>query len=88
MTAYDVSLLPRIADRAAPENHGWVFGLTRGISPARWPLDPASVHPLSHGFTILLPDEYRVHGPEIVALCFFAMAVDQNDAGGVPDPEP
>ena len=37
-----------------------------------------------HGFTLRLPEDYRVHGPDIVALSFFATASDQNDGGAVP----
>ena len=34
-----------------------------------------------HGFTLLLPEDYRVHGPDIVALSFFGIATEQNDGG-------
>ncbi len=79
--AYDLEIQRKPVDRTAPDNHGWVFGLPPGISPEQWPLDPISGYPLMHGFTVLLPDDYRVHGPEIVALSFFATAADQNDGG-------
>jgi hypothetical protein len=79
--AYDLEMLHREVDRTAPDNHGWVFGLPPGITPEQWPLDPISGYPLMHGFTIKLPADYRVHGPEIVALSFFATASDQNDGG-------
>lgn len=79
--AYDLDMLHRDVDRAAADNHGWVFGLPPGIKPEQWPLDPISGHPLMHGFTIKLPEDYRVHGPGIVALSFFATATDQNDGG-------
>jgi hypothetical protein len=79
LRAYDLEILPRTADPA--DNQGWVFGLPPGIRPDQWPLDPVSGYPLMHGFTLLLPEEYRVHGPEIVALSFFATAQDQNDGG-------
>jgi hypothetical protein len=79
--AYDLDMLHREVDRTAPDNHGWVFGLPPGITPEQWPLDPISGYPLMHGFTVKLPEEYRVHGPEIVALSFFATATDQNDGG-------
>ena len=79
--AYDLDMLHREVDRAAPDNHGWVFGLPPGITPEQWPLDPISGYPLMHGFTVRLPEDYRVHGPDIVALSFFATATDQNDGG-------
>ncbi len=79
--AYDLEMLHRDVERAAPGNHGWVFGLPPGITPEQWPLDPISGYPLMHGFTVKLPEEYRVHGPDIVALSFFATAADQNDGG-------
>ena len=79
--AYDIAILPAPADRASPDNHGWVFGLPPGIRPEQWPLDPVTGYPLMHGFTLLLPEDYRCHGPEIVAVSFFATAADQNDGG-------
>jgi hypothetical protein len=79
LKAYDLEMLHRSVDPA--DNHGWVFGLPPGITPAQWPLDPISGYPLVHGFTLRLPEDYRVHGPDIVALSFFATAHDQNDGG-------
>ena len=86
MKAYDIDMLPRPADRSAADNHGWCFGVPPGIPPRQWPLDPVSGHPLMHGFTLLLPEDYRVHGPDIVALSFFATAADRNDGGAETDP--
>lgn len=34
-----------------------------------------------HGFTVMLPEDYRCHGSDITALSFFATAADQNDGG-------
>lgn len=82
--AYDIEMLHRPADRLAADNQGWCFGLPPGIGQEQWPLDPNTGYPLMHGFTLLLPDDYRVHGPEHVALSFFALAIDHfeesNDA--------
>ncbi len=83
--AYDLDLLTRPVDRADDGDHGWAFGLPPGIAPEQWPLDPVSGYPLMHGFTLLLPPDYRVHGPDIVALSFFATAPDQNDGGADGD---
>ena len=79
--AYNIEMLKQLVDRSRPENKGWVFGLPPGITPQQWPLDPNTGYPLMHGFTILLPDEYRCHGPRIVALSFFAVSADHNDGG-------
>jgi len=83
--AYDLQMLDRPADRM--RDHGWVYGLPPGISSEQWPLDPVSGFPLMHGFTLKLPDDYRVHGEDIVAVSFFATAPDHNDGGAPDDPE-
>lgn len=79
--AYDLEMAHRRVDRASAENRGWVFGLPPGIGPEQWPLDPHTGYPLMHGFTLLLPEDYRCHGPDIVALSFFATAAEHNDGG-------
>ena len=83
--AYDLEMLDRPADRQ--QDQGWVYGLPPGITTAQWPLDPVTGYPLMHGFTLKLPDDYRVHGEDIVALSFFATAPDHNDGGAPDDPE-
>ncbi|MGY8667379.1 hypothetical protein Q3C01_34175 [Bradyrhizobium sp. UFLA05-109] len=83
--AYDLQMLDRAADRQS--DNGWVFGLPPGIASEQWPLDPVSGYPLMHGFTLKLPDDYRVHGDDIVALSFFAPALDHNGGGAPDDPE-
>ena len=79
--AYNMEILREPARRGEPDCHGWVFGLPPGIAPDQWPLDPNTGYPLMHGFTVLLPDEYRCHGTEIVALSFFAVPAEHNDGG-------
>ena len=74
--AYDIDILHRSADRGSPGNHGWCFGLPPGIPPEHWPIDPITGYPQAHGFTLLIPEAYRVHGPEIVALSFFGPSDD------------
>src|SRR5262245_19141467 len=69
--AYDMEMLPARADRRSASNHGWCFGLPPGIASAAWPLDRRTGHPMPHAFTLLLPEDYRVHGPEQVAVSFF-----------------
>ncbi|WP_298871306.1 hypothetical protein [uncultured Bradyrhizobium sp.] len=83
--AYDLQMQDRPNDRA--RDHGWVFGLPPGISSEEWPIDPVTGYPLMHGFTLLLPEDYRVHGEDIVAVSFFATAPDHNDGGAPDDPE-
>lgn len=86
MKAYDITLGAWSAGAPRP-GQGWCFGLPPGIAPGQWPLDPWNGYPLMHGFTLLLPEDYRVHGPEIVALSFFATAPDHGDGGpAVGDP--
>ncbi len=81
LKAYDIEPLTRPAERTSAENHGWCFGLPPGISCEQWPLDPGTGYPLMHGFTLLLPEDYRVHGPDIVALSFFGIAPERNEGG-------
>lgn len=83
--AYDLQMLDRPVDRA--RDHGWVYGLPPGIESEQWPLDAVTGYPLMHGFTLKLPDDYRVHGEDIVAVSFFATAPDHNDGGAPDDPE-
>ena len=84
-TAYDIDVVHGPADRGRPENHGWNFGLPPGITPRQWPIDPVNGYPHAHGFTVLLPEDYRVHGPEIVALSFFGPSDDHiNETERVP----
>ncbi len=85
--AYDLEIRHCQVDRGNRDNHGWTFGLPPGISQQQWPLDPVTSYPLMHGFTLLLPPDYRVHGADLVALSFFATAADQNDGGASPDAE-
>ena len=86
LTAYDLVLDPG-AIRSHPAVAGWCFGLPAGISPEQWPLDPRSGYPLQHGFTLRLPDAFKVHGPDIVAISFFGSAPEHvNEAlHGTPD---
>ncbi|MDV3456472.1 hypothetical protein RZN05_05710 [Sphingomonas sp. HF-S4] len=81
MHAYDIDVGPWRTGNPDRGEDGWCYGLPPGIAPEQWPLDPVTGHPLVHGFTLLLPEDYRVHGPEIVALSFFATPVDGNDGG-------
>ncbi|WP_212590934.1 hypothetical protein [Bordetella genomosp. 5] len=81
MQAYDLVIEHRSVPADGPRGHGWCFGLPPGITPAQWPLDPTNGYPLSHGFTLLLPPEYRVRGADLVALSFFGIAPDHNDGG-------
>lgn len=85
LQAYDIDTGPWRTGHAetGPDRteDGWCFGLPPGITPEQWPLDPVTGHPLMHGFTLLLPEDYRVHGPDIAAVAFFATPADGNDGG-------
>ncbi|WP_440985313.1 hypothetical protein ACQHIH_20960 [Xanthomonas sontii] len=81
MHAYDIEPGDWQDGAPAPDSDGWCFGLPPGITAAQWPLDPWSGYPMQHGFTLRLPPDYRVHGPDIVAVSFFATAPDHNDGG-------
>lgn len=83
MNAYDLTIAPDPVDRSNPEHQGWCYGFPPGIAPTQWPVDPDSGYPLMHGFTLRLPEDQRVHGPETVALSFFACAPEHND--GMPE---
>lgn len=84
MHAYDIEPGAWADGEPGRGGDGWCFGLPPGIAPEQWPLDPMTGHPLLHGFTLKLPEAYRVHGPEIVALSFFATPAEGNDGGRTP----
>ena len=79
MNAYDLTIAHVPVDRSNPDHHGWCYGFPPGIAATEWPVDSNSGYPLMHGFTLRLPEDHRVHGPEIVALSFFALAPEHND---------
>ena len=83
--AFDLPMLARPVGGARAV--GGVYGRPPGCASEQWPLDPVTGYPLMHGFTLLLPEDYRVHGEDIVALSFFATAPDHNDGGAPDDPE-
>lgn len=82
MHAYDISLGDWRDGEPDRDGDGWCFGLPPGLAPEAWPIDPNGGHPLVHGFTLRLPEDYRIHGPQVVALAFFATPADDNDGGG------
>jgi hypothetical protein len=71
LSAYDMEMLPARAVRGSVDDHGWCFGLPPGIKSAQWPLDHRTGQPMRHAFTLLLPEDYRAQGPELMALSFF-----------------
>jgi len=83
--AYDLEIGPWREGEPDRTADGWCFGLPPGIRPEQWPRDPVTGWPLMHGFTLKLPPGYRVHGPEVVALSFFATPAEGNDGGAGPD---
>jgi len=85
--AYDLKMLTESVSATGNRGHGWCFGFPPGITQEQWPLDRLNGFPLKHAFTLLLPDEYRCHGPEIVALSFFGIAKNEHhDGGATPSP--
>jgi len=77
--AYNIEMLHQSIRDGEARSHGWCFGLPPGIAPEQWPLDRCTGYPLVHGFTLLLPQDYRCHGPDIVALSFFSLALDHGE---------
>lgn len=84
MKAYEIVICQEPATRNNSLHAGWCFGLPPGIKPEQWPLDPDNGYPLVHGFTILIPEDYRCRGPEIVALSFFGTPEDMDIGEGGP----
>lgn len=78
--AWDMVSDPDLDIRSS-EAAGWLFGTPPGIKPEQWPLNPNTGYPLQHGFTLLLPEEYRVRGKDIVAISFFGEP-PEHCAGG------
>jgi hypothetical protein len=79
-TAWDMTPAPERLMRD-PDAAGWIYGTPPGISEAQWPLDPNTGYPMQHGFTLLLPEEYRVRGKDIVAISFFGAPPEHYDGG-------
>jgi hypothetical protein len=65
----------RFASKGTGTPIGWEYGAPPDMSPAEWPRHNPAGFPLAHGFTIELPDVYRVRknraGVPFVALSFF-----------------
>lgn len=81
MHAYDIVRGGRTMGEPDRGADGWCFGLPPGIAPEQWPLDPITRRPLMHGFTLKLPEDQRVHGPDIVGFSFFSTPPEGNDGG-------
>jgi len=78
MKAYNIEVHHRSICDGEARGHGWCFGLPPGIAPEQWPLDRYNGYPLVHGFTLLLPQDYRCHGPDFVAVSFFSVAFEHT----------
>ncbi|MBN7768291.1 hypothetical protein KUV44_15700 [Marinobacter daepoensis] len=79
MIAYNIEILKKPATESERFD-GWIFGLPPGIKSEQWPIDPNTGYPLMHGFTLKLPEGYRVYDG-IVGISFFAIAIEHNDGG-------
>jgi hypothetical protein len=73
------ALAYRIDEGTRERHDGWARGRPPGLRPEQWPRHRHSAIPLAHVFTLRLPEEYRVRGPELVALSFFTQASDAPD---------
>jgi len=51
--------------------HGWSAGRPPGLTDATWPRNRRNGLPMRHTCTLLLPEDYRCHGPELVGLSLF-----------------
>ena len=61
----------------------------------QWPRDPRTGQPLRHAFTLLLPPDHRVRGPDLVAISLFgtdhaglSVAQDKGVAAAWDSPAP
>lgn len=68
MKAYNLIHDPTSA--ADAELAGWSGGFPPDLGGA-WPRCTATGHPMNHGFTLRLPQDFRRQGPELVAISFF-----------------
>lgn len=50
---------------------GWEHGLPPGVTAATWPRHAWNGLPLVHGFTIRVPEDFRVRGKDRVAISYF-----------------
>lgn len=89
--SYDIELgkgdcLPS-TDRGPLWDNGWILGLPpRSAVP--WPVSPKTGWPMRHAWTIRVPEEYRVKGPDLVGLSLFdadAEDVENDDVVGYLD---
>jgi hypothetical protein len=68
---------------------GWLFGAPPGLTEEEWPRHSRGGFPLAHGFTVELPEAYRVRknavGVPYVALSFFHPG--DAEANGYEEPE-
>jgi hypothetical protein len=49
---------------------GWEYGLPPGLTAETWPRHRSNGLPLVHGFTVRVPERYRVRGADLVALSY------------------
>ncbi len=77
-TAFNVRVVPGLKPRGSDAPEGWCCGLPRGITPAQWPLSTETGLPLEHHFTVRVPEPYRVHGAQYVALALFSDTTTEN----------
>lgn len=59
---------------------GWAFGNPRGITSVQWPRASNNGIPMSHLFTVKVPEAYRIHGQQFTAISLFYSDIDEYDA--------
>lgn len=62
----------RVAAAAPPVLSGWVGWAGPSVGDAHWPRGPRTGEPMLHILTLELPEDYRVRGPGLPAISFFA----------------
>lgn len=72
-TSFDIAFVEQ------DSSDGWAFGNPRGITSEQWPRSHKNGIPMAHLFTVKVPEDYRVHGKEFMAISLFYSELDQYD---------
>lgn len=74
MEAFDIRTGDDVADEAGDRPRlpaGWAGPAGPGIDVRTWPRSPRTGQPMTHCFTLRLPEAYRRRGPDLVAVSVF-----------------
>ncbi|MEV8512258.1 hypothetical protein [Dactylosporangium sp. NPDC051484] len=72
--AFDIWTEDDVAEEAGDRPRlpaGWAGPAGPGIDVSTWPRSPRTGQPMLHCFTLWLPEAYRRHGPDLVAVAVF-----------------